>query len=139
MKRFIGFGPLACGLLLVAVPAAHAEAPDHPAKSSDVSSNIALAQTHDSKTKVGAQPTALRDDELAQLRGQGEDTTITIANQNLTSIVSNPSIGGDLTSGDVSLSDNALSSFNGLGNIVINTGSQVSVQSGMNVTINVNQ
>jgi hypothetical protein len=39
----------------------------------------------------------------------------------------------------VSLSDNALSSFNGLGNIVINTGSQVSVQSGMNVTINVSQ
>jgi hypothetical protein len=81
----------------------------------------------------------LRDGELAQLRGEGENKTITIANQNLTSTVSNPSIGGDLTSGDVSLSDNALSSFNGLGNIVINTGSQVSLQSGMNVTINLNQ
>jgi hypothetical protein len=34
-------------------------------------------------------------------------------------------------------SDNALSNFNGLGNIMINTGSQVNLQSGMNITINV--
>jgi hypothetical protein len=79
----------------------------------------------------------LGDEELASLRGEGE--TIVIASQDLKSIVSNPSIGGDVSAGGVSLSDNALSSFNGLGNIVINTGSQVSIQSGMNVVINVNQ
>src|SRR5690242_2134944 len=104
MKRFMYLGPATCGLLLVGVPAAHAQAPQHSAKTAEASSEAVLAQSASSTTKAVGQPTVLRDDELAQLRGQGEDTTITIANQKLTSIVSNPSIGGDLTSGDVSLS-----------------------------------
>ena len=37
----------------------------------------------------------------------------------------------------VSLSDNALSGFNGVGNVLINTGAQVSLQAGMNLTINI--
>jgi hypothetical protein len=53
--------------------------------------------------------------------------------------MSGSNIDGNVSSGAVSLTDNALSSFNGLGNIVINTGSQVSVQSGMNVILNVGQ
>jgi hypothetical protein len=78
----------------------------------------------------------LADTELADLRG-GE--AIVLANQTMSSITAGSSIGGDVSGGAVSLSDSALSSFNGFGNIVINTGSQVTLQSGMNVTINVSQ
>lgn len=78
----------------------------------------------------------LADAELVDLRG-GE--TIVLANQTMSSITAGNSIGGAVSGGAVSLSDSALSSFNGFGNIVINTGSQVTLQSGMNVTINVSQ
>lgn len=78
----------------------------------------------------------LADTELADLRG-GE--TVVLANQTMSSITAGSSIGGNVSGGAVSLSDSALSSFNGFGNIVINTGSQVTLQAGMNVTINVSQ
>ena len=39
----------------------------------------------------------------------------------------------------VSLSDFALSNFNGVGNLLINTGGQVSLQTGMNLIINVGE
>ena len=78
----------------------------------------------------------LADEELSDLRG-GE--AIVIANQTMSSITAGNGIGGDVIGGGVSLADSALSSFTGFGNIVINTGSQVSLQSGMNVTININQ
>jgi hypothetical protein len=140
MMRSLCWGPAAAGLFLIGIFPAHAETPAPPSKlAMDSVPKLALAEPGAGNTDAGKQLSPLRDGELAQLRGEGENKTITIANQNLTSTVSNPSIGGDLTSGDVSLSDNALSSFNGLGNIVINTGSQVSLQSGMNVTINLNQ
>lgn len=139
MIRPMAISPAVLGLLFLGLSAAHAEAPQ-PQPSATISATIpttSLAQSKKSDAASAVHPAPLSDEELAQLRGEGE--SITIANQQLNSLVSNPSVGGDLTSGDVSLSDNALSSFNGLGNIVINTGSQVSVQSGMNVTINVNQ
>jgi hypothetical protein len=140
MLRLISWSPAVAGLFLAGVAAAHAETPAPPSKSmTETALRPALAQSNKGKADLRGQPSLLGDEELANQRGEGEDKTITIANQNLTSIVSNPSVGGDLTSGDVSLSDNALSSFSGLGNIVINTGSQVSVQSGMNVTINLTQ
>lgn len=74
------------------------------------------------------------DDELQELRG-GE--SIVVGNQTLLAITSGNIINGNYTAGNVTLSDNALSNFNGLGNVLINTGAQVSLQTGMNVTINV--
>ena len=62
-----------------------------------------------------------------------------VTNQSLVAITSGNVINGDYAAGNVSISDNALSNFNGLGNLLINTGAQVSLQTGMNVTINVNQ
>lgn len=111
----------ACGLLLVSTPntSAHASAP-------------ADAEPDG----FGAADVLLADAELSDLRG-GE--AIVIANQTMSSITAGNNIGGDAIGGGVSLSDSALSSFTGFGNIVINTGSQVSLQSGMNVTININQ
>ena len=95
---------------------------------------------------TGTEPTAatqlpalgdqLSDDELGELRG-GE--TLLISNQTLTAITSGNVINGNYTAGNVTLSDHALSSFNGVGNLLINTGGQVSLQSGMNLTINVGE
>lgn len=123
MMRFASMSAAAAGLLVMCAPAASAQAPEN-------SSQQAPAAGASDK------PVPLKDDELAGFRG---GQAVTIANQTLTSIVSDPSIGGNVSSGAVSLSDNALSNFNGLGNLVINTGSQVSVQSGMNVIVTVHQ
>jgi hypothetical protein len=81
-------------------------------------------------------PVALSDSALDALRG-GESMVVT--NQTLVAITSGNVINGDYAAGNVSISDNALSNFNGLGNLLINTGAQVSLQTGMNVTININQ
>lgn len=75
----------------------------------------------------------LKDTELDTLRG-GQSLVIT--NQTMDSIVSGNILKGDYTAGAVTLSDFALSNFNGVGNLLINTGAQVSAQSGMNLTIN---
>ncbi len=75
----------------------------------------------------------LKDNELDTLRG-GQSLVIT--NQTMESIVSGNVLKGDYAAGAVTLSDFALSNFNGVGNLLINTGAQVSAQSGMNLTIN---
>jgi hypothetical protein len=119
-KAFLS--PALFGLCALSASAAYADSPASPTPK--------VAATSPAK------PAALDDSELAGMRG---GYAIVIANQTLSSIAAGNSIGGNVTAGAVNLSDNALSSFSGLGNIVINTGSQVSVQSGMNVTINLNQ
>lgn len=73
-------------------------------------------------------------DELDELRG---GTQIAINDQTFLSENTGNTINGDFTAGDVNLSDNSLSSFNGLGNIVINTGAQSALQAGLGVTINI--
>ena len=73
--------------------------------------------------------------EMADSRG---GQSVVVANQTMQALTAGNSIFGDMTAGAVNLSDSALSNFNGLGNIMINTGSQVNLQSGMNLTINVN-
>lgn len=64
---------------------------------------------------------------------------IVTANQTLTAITSDNVLNGDYVAGAVTLSDEALSNFDGFGNFAINTGAQVSIQSAMNVTINVGE
>jgi opacity protein-like surface antigen len=81
-------------------------------------------------------PAALSDDELDVLRG-GE--AILLSNQTLVAITTGNVISGDYVAGNVTLSDFALSNFNGVGNVLINTGGQVSLQTGMNLTINVGE
>ncbi len=74
--------------------------------------------------------------ELNEQRG-GEQLIVT--NQTLTAITQGNVLNGDFLAGDVNLSDSALSGFNGVGNILINTGAQVSLQTGMNLTINIGE
>ncbi len=73
-------------------------------------------------------------EELDELRG---GTQVAINEQTFNSDNTGNTINGDFTAGDVNLSDNSLSSFNGLGNIVINTGAQSALQAGLAVTINI--
>jgi hypothetical protein len=80
------------------------------------------------------EPQFLLDGDLQQLRG-GE--TLVVTDQTLVAVTSGNVINGNYTAGPVSISDMALSNFNGFGNLLINTGAQVSLQTGMNVTINV--
>jgi hypothetical protein len=77
---------------------------------------------------------SLDDHELDALRGGDE---FVVSNQTLTGLTTGNVINGDYTAGNVTISDSAFSSFTGMGNILINTGAQVSLQTGMNVTINV--
>lgn len=78
----------------------------------------------------------LDDSELDTQRG-GQSLVIT--NQTMESLVAGNVLNGDYTAGSVALSDFALSNFNGVGNLLINTGAQVSAQSGMNLTINLGE
>jgi hypothetical protein len=82
---------------------------------------------------VAALPAALDDAALGSARG-GE--AIVVGNQTLKSSLSGNTIAGNYTAGAVSMSDNAFTNFNGMGNVVINTGAQANLQSAMNLTIN---
>lgn len=119
---------------ILTVPAAgQATAPDKPSAAATVD-----GQTMPEPAATNVRPNdrkspMLTNEELETLRG-GE--TLVITNQTLNAITSGNVLNGDYSAGAVTLSDNALSNFNGVGNLLINTGAQVSVQSGMNLTIN---
>lgn len=129
---------LTTGAILGAAPA---QAQTPPADSTGVEALFVAPQPASAAASVVATDpvapaagTVLSDAELADQRG-GE--AIVVTNQTLTAITSGNVLNGDYMAGAVTLSDNALSSFNGVGNLLINTGAQVSLQTGMNLTINV--
>lgn len=133
MPSYKIFVLLACASIAAAPCSAQAQA--EPA-SADIP--VPGAESLDPPT-VGVSATdedasALSDFELTTLRG-GE--SLIVSNQTLTAITSGNVINGNYTAGNVALSNQALSSFNGVGNLLINTGGQVSLQTGMNLTINV--
>ncbi|HEV2593730.1 MAG TPA: hypothetical protein VGU01_00850 [Sphingomicrobium sp.] len=114
---------------LATIPCAGAEPSASPPPSESIT------QSSDGAAISPAGSWALSDKELDALRG-GDGHTTVISNQMLSSVLTGDVINGNYTAGNVTISDSALSNFNGLGNLVINTGAQVSLQSGMNVTIN---
>lgn len=87
------------------------------------------------KPEARSEPGLLSLDELATLRG-GE--TIVVNNQVLQGLTSGTLL-GDYNAGTISLSDNALSNFNGVGNFVINTGALNTMQAGMTLTVNISE
>lgn len=82
---------------------------------------------------IAADPNVIADSDLLQMRG---GQAIVVGNQTLTAISNGNAFTGNYTAGSIALADNTLSNFNGLGNLVINTGAQNNLQSAMNVTIN---
>lgn len=89
-----------------------------------------------SASTIGDEAVAVSDDSLSDLRG---GFALVQGNQTLSAVSTGSVLNGDFTAGAVSLTDNALSNFNGFGNVVINTGAQNSLQAGMNITINFGQ
>lgn len=87
----------------------------------------------DAPVLIARDANILADDDLLQMRG---GHAIVVGNQTLTAISNGNAFTGNYTAGSIALADNALSNFNGLGNLVINTGAQNNLQSAMNVTIN---
>lgn len=81
-----------------------------------------------------AESIAVADEDLLVLRG---GQALVIANQTMTAINTGSVLNGDYTAGSISFSDNALANFNGFGNVVVNTGAQNNLQSGLNLTINI--
>jgi hypothetical protein len=151
--------PLACfgvafAALAVAVPATAEEMftppQDQSGASVDAASNpgIGNAGVTSSPAKAApstaiptdadpfAQAVRVSDGDLDQNRG-GE--SIVVGNQTLRAITSGNTLNGDYAAGSITLTNGALSNFNGIGNFAINTGAQVSLQSGMNLTINISQ
>lgn len=128
--------PLLAGTSLCLATAALAD----PAAASAAPGTVQPAPAVSTDTAQAEDPMDLlapvADGDLDKLRG-GQELVIT--NQTLVAITSGNTINGDYTAGDVSFSDYALSNFNGVGNLLVNTGAQVSLQTGMNLTINVNQ
>ncbi|MBS0284351.1 MAG: hypothetical protein JSS15_08010 [Proteobacteria bacterium] len=76
---------------------------------------------------------ALDDAQLGQERG---GQAIVVGNQTLNSSLTGNTIAGNYTAGAITLSDNAFANFNGMGNVVINSGAQANLQSAMNLTVN---
>ncbi len=140
------FSAIAVLLLPTQLAAQSPIVPDGAASAGEDAGIAALGDTASSETiVVQALPLArsiaiqkarhmLTNSELADERG-GQSLVVT--NQTLSAITQGNVLNGDFTAGSVSLSDNALSGFNGVGNVLINTGAQVSLQAGMNLTINI--
>lgn len=133
------FSAICISPLVLVASAAGAQAPDAPAQPPSMNSKPALLSERASNTGEKSRPkpqapAILSLEDLSEMRG-GEQTAV--SQQNFISDNSGGTIGGDFTAGDVSISDNALSNFNGLGNIVINTGAQSSLQAGLGVSINI--
>ncbi len=105
--------------------AAPDNAPQNALTSDSASAQTALAPIQEEGT--------LSDEDLLNLRG---GQAIVVGNQTLTAISNGNAFNGNYAAGNIALSDSALSNFNGLGNLVINTGAQNNLQSAMNVTIN---
>lgn len=124
---------------ILAVAPAQAQTPPADSAAVEVQSVAvqpapAVVPSSTAALEAAAPTEILSDAELADQRG-GE--AIVVTNQTLTAITSGNVLNGDYMAGAVTLSDNALSGFNGVGNLLINTGAQVSLQTGMNLTINV--
>ena len=66
------------------------------------------------------------EDELSDIRG-GEATAVSI--QDLDASVTGNSISGTLTTGSVSIGENAFSDLDGISSVVVNSGNNVSIQS----------
>lgn len=73
----------------------------------------------------------------ATLADEHGGSALVLSNQSLDSVVSGNSIGGNYTAGLTSFGPQSFENFSGMGNITVNTGAQSSLQSAMNVTINI--
>ena len=94
---------------------------------------VAHAQTAAAAPPPPAVHAAVLDDAILGEERGGQ--AIVIGNQTLQSSLTGNTIAGNYTAGAISLSDNAFANFNGMGNVVINSGAQANLQSAMTLTV----
>ncbi len=119
------------GLACLAIPMLSSAAYGEDIPQADIT--VITADQSTAETVTSETDTAISDADLTDMRG---GQAIVIGTQTLTAVNSGSVLNGNYTAGSIALSDNALSNFNGLGNVLINTGAQNNLQSAMNVTIN---
>ena len=110
-----------------------ADVPDTVAEAADAGISAGESSTVDVPILFGHDVETLSPGELSEQRG---GSTFIVNNQTLLGVVQGNVVGGDYVAGQVALSDSALSNFNGLLSLAINTGLQSNIISGMAVTIN---
>ncbi len=134
---------LACGCMTIADLAMAVELtpPEVPVTEAPAEVSASPAASQDPAPKLepaldSPDGAVVPDTELVLNRGREK---LVVANQSMTAVTAGNELTGGYTAGNVEISDNALANFTGFGNILINTGAQVSLQSGMNVTLNLGE
>jgi hypothetical protein len=109
-------------ILCLAGQIAFAQPPPQPLPAAEPSTQAAIADPVD----------------LAQMSGgqAPSSSTIALTEQDLTAVNSGNHITADtFTTGSISLRDNAFANFNGVGNVIMNTGANNNIQSTLSVTV----
>jgi len=85
---------------------------------------------------AAAAPKALASEEMAAINGGAEVSVEVLNRQQLTGMTTGNTINaGVLTSGQINFSPSALSGFNGIGNFVLNTGANNTLQGAISVSV----
>lgn len=145
-KRFLMAGVALLGAAMM-TPAMAQTPQSGPAKAKAVEASIVFKHADlksfavsvwasDTASAVPAADSALSEGDLADLRGEGGPTYAAVSNQTLTGITTGNTIAADvLNSGAISIGDYAFSGFEGIGNFVINSGHNNTLQSSLSVNI----
>jgi len=110
-----------CTLVLL-LPAASLQADDSPPESPDPPAIVEIASEGDFLLDLPS----VSEDELSGIRG-GEGTAISL--QDMNAAVGGNSISGNVTTGSVSIGENAFTDLDGISSVVVNSGNNVSIQS----------
>lgn len=123
MTRWTGpLAPALAVLLTLSVPAFAQSQADPPAPPTAAPS------------PAPAGPDALSVDDLATMTA-GDVKAEGLSSQNLSAVNTGNTIEGSVQSGNVSFSQDALSGFSGVGNFVVNTGSNNNLQGAISINI----
>ena len=123
------------GVSLAAEPATTPAAPISAAPAISAAATLHWSETPDAQPPAPAQPGS--DAALGDLAGRGADNvSVALTEQSLSALNTGNTIqAGSVTSGAISLQDNALSGFSGISNVMMNTGHNNNLQSNMSVTV----
>jgi hypothetical protein len=83
-----------------------------------------------------SEPIPLSDKDLGAIAAGDAIDVLVMTTQSLKAVTSQNSIqANEVRSGDINISDNALAGFSGIGNFVINSGNQNTLQGSLSVTV----
>jgi hypothetical protein len=101
---------------------------------------FAPVETAEGFAPAAAAEPEVADEDLAELAGLGDAPLAVLTEQTLTALNSgNAVIGANVGSGAISIDQNAFSGFDGIGNFVINSGHNNTLQSSLSVSIVITQ